>query len=132
MKANPEKFQALSIGNKTFSTWIVLIYLDSIFNFFFNLDSINIKCEEEVKLLGVTIDSKLKFNKRIAIICKKAARQLNVLKHIGKHLTKLGKLTIYYSFIMSDFNYCPVVWQSCGENNTRKIENPRKGSQIYL
>jgi hypothetical protein len=38
-------------------------------------------------------------------ICNKASRQLNVLKRIGTHLTKLGKLTIYYSFIMSNFNY---------------------------
>jgi hypothetical protein len=34
------------------------------------------------------------------------------------HLTKLGKLTIYYSFIMSNFNYCPLVWHFCGETNT--------------
>ena len=27
---------------------------------------------------------------------KKTSRQLNVLKRIGKHLAKLGKLTIYY------------------------------------
>jgi hypothetical protein len=47
--------------------------------------------------------------------------QLNVLK-IGKHLTKLGKLTIYYSFIMSNFNHCPLVWHFCGEVNTKKVE----------
>jgi hypothetical protein len=31
----------------------------------------------------------------------KRLQELNVLKRIGKNLTKLGKLTIYYSFIMS-------------------------------
>ena len=46
----------------------------------------------------------------------------NVLKRIGKHLAKLGRLTIYFSFIMSNFNYCPIVWHFCGETNTRKIE----------
>jgi hypothetical protein len=30
----------------------------------------------------------------VSNICKKASRQLNVLKRIGTHLTKLGKLTI--------------------------------------
>jgi hypothetical protein len=44
---------------------------------------------------------------------KKASRQLNVLKRIGQHLTKLGRLTIYCSFIMSNFNYCPIVWHFC-------------------
>jgi hypothetical protein len=74
------------------------------------LEDIEIECETEVKLLGVTIDFKLNFNEHISSICKKkASMQLNVLKRISKLLTKLGKLTIYYSFIMSNFNYCPLV-----------------------
>ena len=44
------------------------------------------------------------------------------MKRSGKHLAKLGKLTIYYSFIMSNFNYCPLVWHFCGEVNTKKVE----------
>jgi hypothetical protein len=44
-----------------------------------------------VKLLGVAIDFKLNFNENISNICKKASRQLNVLKRICKNLTKLGK-----------------------------------------
>jgi hypothetical protein len=57
---------------------------------------------------------------------KKASRQLNVLKRIGKHLSKLGRLTIYHSYIMSNFNYCPVVWHFCGESNTKKMEKIKK------
>ena len=51
---------------------------------------------------------KLNFNEHISNIWKKASRQLNVLKRIGHHLTKLGKLTVYHSFNMSNFNYCPL------------------------
>jgi hypothetical protein len=43
----------------------------------FNLNGINLSCEDEVKLLGVAIDFKLNFNTHISNICKKAARQLN-------------------------------------------------------
>jgi uncharacterized protein YpmS len=91
-------------------------------NLTFTIDGNKIECESEVKLLGVTIDFQLNFNEHVSNICKKASRQLNVLKRIGTHLTKLGKLTIYYSFIMSNFNYCPLVWHFCGETNTQKIE----------
>jgi hypothetical protein len=50
----------------------------------FNLNGINLSCEDEVKLLGVTIDFNLSFNTHISNdICKKAARQLNVLKRIS-------------------------------------------------
>ena len=72
--------------------------------------------------LGVTIDFQLNFNVHISEICRKASRQLNVLKRIGKYLTRLGKLTIYHSFIVSNFNYCPLSWHFCGEGNLIKLE----------
>jgi hypothetical protein len=40
---------------------------------------------------------------------------------MGKYLNILGKLTIYYSFILSNFNYCPVIWHFCSEANTKKM-----------
>ena len=92
-------------------------------------------CESEVKLLGVTIDCQLKFNTHISEICKrkkKASRQLNVLKRAGKHLSKLGRLTIYYSYIMSNFNYCPVVCHFCGESNTKKMEKIQKRALRFI
>ena len=39
-----------------------------------------------------------------------------------KYLNRLGKLTIYHSFILSNFNYCPVIWHFCSEANTKKME----------
>ena len=99
--------------------------------FSFSLPGANIKCEE-VKLLGVTIDFQLNFKSHVSIICKKASRQLNVLKRIGKYLCKLGKLNIYHSFIMSNFNFCPLTWHFCGETNTRKIENTQKRALRFI
>ena len=91
MQANPDKFQSIAIGNKTHKQNIV-----------FDLNGSKINCDDEVKLLGITIDFKLDFNKHISNICKKAARQLNVLKRIGSNLGRLAKLTIYHSFILSN------------------------------
>ena len=45
MQANPEKFQAMPLGKKTHN-------LDLIFQF----NDVNIKCEDEVVLIGVTLD----------------------------------------------------------------------------
>jgi hypothetical protein len=59
-------------------------------NIVLDLAGNKIKCEKEVKLLGVTVDFELKFNSHISNICKKASRQLNVLKRLGKYLNKLG------------------------------------------
>jgi hypothetical protein len=44
-------------------------------NISFNLNGNIIKTEDEVKLLGVTIDYELKFNSHITNICRKASRQ---------------------------------------------------------
>ena len=65
MKANPDKFQAIAIGNKSKNGDIK-----------FNLDENEILCENEVKLLGVTIDYQLKFNTHISAICKERKRKL--------------------------------------------------------
>ena len=121
MQANPEKFQAISIGTKTHNDNIV-----------FNLNGTQINCDDEVKLLGVTIDYKLNFNTHITNICKKAARQLNVLKRIGHHLNKTSKLTIYHSFILSNLSYCPLTWHFCTEQNTRKIEKIQERALRFI
>ena len=121
MQANPDKFQAMAIGKKTISE-----------NISFNFDSVVIKPDQEIKLLGVDIDYLLNFNTHISNICRKASRQLNVLKRIGKHLCKLGKLTIYHSFIMSNLNYCPLAWHFCSEQNTKKLEKIQERALRFI
>ena len=121
MQANPDKFQAIALGKKTHDA-----------NISFNLNDNVIKCDDEVKLLGVTFDFMLNFKSHVLNICKKASRQLNVLKRIGTHLNRLGKLTIYYSFILSNFNYCPLVWHFCGENNSKKIEHIQERALRFI
>ena len=61
MKANPGKFQAIAVGKHTHSE-----------NICFNLGDNIVKCENSVKLLGVTIDFKLDFDEHISNVCKKS------------------------------------------------------------
>lgn len=65
MQANPDKFQSIAIGQKSKNEKLT-----------FNLagDCI-INCDEEVKLLGVTICFKLKFDIHISNISEKASKQ---------------------------------------------------------
>ena len=83
MQANPGKFQAISVGKKTFEKSPV-----------FRFESVNITCEEVVKILGVDIDFNLSFDQHISNICKKAAQQLNVMRRIVHNLSLLNRLTI--------------------------------------
>ena len=79
-----------------------------------------------MKLLGVDIDFNLKFDCHIKNICKKAGQQLNVLRRIGKNLCKLSRMTIFHTFILSNFNFCPLSWHFCSKTNTNKIEKKSK------
>jgi hypothetical protein len=92
-------------------------------NIVFDLAGNIIKCEKGSKITRCyNWFRTYKFNSHISNICKKPSRQLNVLKRLSKYLNKLGKLTIYHSFILSNFNFCPLSWHFCSEANTNKIE----------
>ena len=111
MQANPDKFQAIAVGEKTFAKNLVL-----------KISNSEIKCEKLVKLFGIDIDYQLNFDQHISSLCRKAGQQLNVLKRLSPFLSKLSRLTIFYTFILSNFNYCPLAWHFCSENNSRKLE----------
>ena len=55
-------------------------------------------------------------------ICRKAARQLNVLRRLSSLLDQESRMAIFRAFIVSNFNYCPLVWHFCGKTNTSKME----------
>ena len=60
MKANPSKFQAICMGKNAH---------DRITSF--NIGSTEIKCDNNVTLLGIHIDFMLRFDDHVAEICKK-------------------------------------------------------------
>ena len=121
MKANPDKFQAISFGKKGNRQITDFTFGDT-----------TIQCEDSVILLGIEIDHLLTFNKHITEICKKSARQLAVLKRIGHLLTIKGKIAIFKYFIASNFNYCPLIWQFCSQSNTNKLENIQKRALRFI
>ena len=88
----------------------------------FKIDGTEIKCEEQVKLLGISIDFLLNFDAQISIICKKVARQLNVLQRLSKFLNENTRLTVFKSFVRSNLNFCPIIWHFCSQTNTEKLE----------
>ena len=108
MQANPDKFQVLAVGKKTF---------EKIHLFKFKIIYCYVK---KLKLLGIDIDYQLKFDQHISNLCRKASQQLNVLKRLGSYLTKLNKLTIFHTFILSNFNFCPLAWHFCTEKKLQK------------
>ncbi len=96
------------------------------------IDSIDIKSQVSVKLLGVEIDQQLKFNLHISNICKKVGKQISVLGRLSRTLSVKGKLVLFNSFILSHFNYCPLVWNFCSLADITKIEKLQKRALQFV
>ena len=72
----------------------------------FKCEGTSIPLVEEVELLGVTIDDKLKFERQIKVICRKVSQQIAVLKRMKKLLPLKLWEKLYRAFIAPHFNCC--------------------------
>ena len=75
LKANPDKFQFMVLGNKD----------ERSFNI--HINNVKIKNSNEVTLLGIKIDKNLTFKKHISELCRSASYKLYTLRRIRKYLT---------------------------------------------
>ena len=89
-------------------------------------------CEEETIInvqppLKIQIfDSNLTFYDHVANVCRKAAMKITIMERLGKYLDLKGRLNIYDSFFLTNFNYCPLVYNSVHAINENKIERLNK------
>ena len=111
MQANPEKFQFMMISRDEDSSRSLTLN-----------DSTVIISEDHVKVLSVVINSKLIFSLNVSTICNEASRRLNALFRISNYLDVSTRRTVYDSFVASNFNYCPLVWNFCGATNNKNLE----------
>ena len=103
MVANPHKFQLIFLG----------IGHEQVINI--KIGALTITSAKEVKLLGITLDSKLSFFPHVVKICGKAMAKIKTLRRIRKYLTQKQADSLFHSYIMSPFNYCPLVWMFCSK-----------------
>ena len=91
MIVNPDKFKSVNIqkSNQTSKP-----------KQFLNRNDV-VEVASSVKLLGIHIDYQLSFNLHISNVCKSASKQLNALVRLNCFLG-------FDSFILSNFNYCPL------------------------
>ena len=82
-----------------------------------------IKSSGVEELLGVTIDSNLNFKEHILSLCKKANRKLHALSRVSKYMTLNKRRILMKSFIISQFNYCPLIWMIFKRGFNNKINH---------
>ena len=79
-----------------------------------------------VTLLGVKIDCILTFNQHALKICRKSDSKTFAFSRILKYLNEKQSLILYNSFIISQFNYCPLTWMLCGKTANKELNRTHR------
>ena len=88
-----------------------------------SVDEVSLAASSHEKLLGVTIDSALKFENHIKEFCLKVGKKINALCRMSNS-TSLGKRkTLMKAFIESQFNHCPLIWMFRSRTLNNKINH---------
>ena len=93
----------------------------------FKFNEYEITSSNSVVLLGIEIDDKLNFENHTHNLMRKSAGQLNYLISKQKFSSQQAKKISIESFIMANFNYCPLVWFFCNKKLKNKQEQIQKG-----
>ena len=122
MIVNPDKFKSIIIQkiNRTSKHKQFLIGNDVV------------DVASSVKLLGIYIDDQLNFNLYISNTCKSASKQLNALVRLKCFLGSEERKVSINSLILSNFNYCPLVWSISSARSLNKVENLQKRALRFL
>ena len=108
MKLNSDKCHLLISGFKHQSHWAMV-------------GDYRIWESSHKKLLGVEIDSDLKFNLHVTNICKKANAKLSALARISRLIPLNKRKILFKSFVESQFAYCQLVWMFHDRRLNNKI-----------
>ena len=122
MIVNPDKFQAIIINPKRNKDERHTLKLGEHI----------IHSQSSVSLIGIEIDDHLSFSNHITTLLRNAAGQLNHLYSKKSFLNFDAKRVLIESFIISNFNYCPLVWLFCNAKLKHKQENIQKRALRFL
>ncbi len=97
-----------------------------------NVEGVQFHSNECAKRQGVHVDRYLTFNHHVSELCRKAARKVNCLMRLSTMLPVESKLTIFNSFIVSNFLYCPVACHMCSKSDTKKVEKVHERALCFI
>ena len=84
-----------------------------------NIGTAQIKNMQNEKLVGITTDSKLSFDKHIQQICSRTSAKLKALARIAPFMNITKRKILMNAFFNTQFSYCPLTWMF----HSRKLNN---------
>ena len=110
MEVNPKEFQLMFLGLKRKQGLRL------------NIQGSKTVAKDHVKLLGIEIDNKLKFDKHVQTLCQKVNKKTSALSRLNMYISREQALSICNVVILSNFNYCPLIWLFCNKGANKKID----------
>jgi len=86
-------------------------------NIFIEIDNNFSEFVPETKILGVTLDNKLKFDKHISNVITKVNSKAFMLSKNLKMFSSNFRTTLFKIFIMPNFEYCSTLFSHNGNNS---------------
>ena len=113
MVANPKKFRLMFLGLKGQKLRL-------------NINYNKLSATDYVKLLGIEGGNKLKFNKHVKTLCSKVTKKISAFSRFNAYISREQALTICNAVILSNFNYCPLIWLFCNNGANKEIDRTHK------
>jgi len=114
MVVNPRKVQLMFLGMKINRRLRL------------NIARKKIKAIDYVKLLGIEIDSKLMFRKHVETLCCKVNKKITAFFRLNNFISTKQSQATYNAVIISNFNYCPLIWMFCNKGADKQIDKTHK------
>ena len=92
----------------------------------------SIKAVHSVELPGIETDDKLSLNIHISKDYDSAANQLNAMICLRNFMTFNVEEALINSYLLPNFNFCPLLWMFSSANSLNRIENLKKRGLIFL
>ena len=100
LKGNHKKYGAMILCNRDTEDAAINV----------RIDGENVESKPFLKLLGVTLDSRLNYSSHISDICKKAGSKVGVLNRLKKLVPTYALLQLYKAGDLPNLTYCHTVW----------------------
>ena len=91
------------------------------------MNNVEIEQVEVTKLLGVTLDCKLSWPKHIDTTEAKMRRSPSIIKHCSAFLTTLSTRQVLQALVLSQLDYCSVLWSDATKKDLGKLDWLRTG-----
>ena len=75
---------------------------------------------------GITIDAGLKFDQHVKTLYQKVNKNVTAFSRVATLLDLDKAKLLYNSFMLSNFNYCPLIWIFCGKQCNKEINRVHK------